>query len=207
MHIPAFFKIEDNLIIDSFIRQHSFASLISRGIHFPIVSHIPIELETNAAGEQVLWGHLSKANPQWLDFAVHPQVLAVFMSPFHHYISSSWYGHENVPTWNYISVQVSGTIHILPEEESEEALRRLMTKYEAGMEKPMQYDQLSEQTKKQKLGIVGFEIKINTKEAAFKLSQNRNRNDFQQIILQLETSSDPIAQGMASEMRRFVTNL
>jgi transcriptional regulator len=44
-------------------------------------------------------------------FYGNDEVLA-FSGP-HSYISSSWYDHENVPTWNYIAVHVYGKIKLL----------------------------------------------------------------------------------------------
>jgi predicted FMN-binding regulatory protein PaiB len=48
MHTPSHFKITDHHIIDQFIREHSFATLISIGERYPLATHIPLELEINA---------------------------------------------------------------------------------------------------------------------------------------------------------------
>ncbi|SEF39789.1 Putative FMN-binding domain-containing protein [Algoriphagus boritolerans DSM 17298 = JCM 18970] len=44
------------------------------------------------------------------------EVLVNFQGPYA-YISSSWYNHENVPTWNYLAVHVYGKIRIIEGEE------------------------------------------------------------------------------------------
>ncbi len=128
MYIPSYFKVDDPSLIDLFIQNNSFGTLITKGETFPLAPHIPLELESNKVGEQVLWGHISKANPQWRSFESNANVLAVFLSPIHHYISSSWYQYDNVPTWNYISIQVSGTLQIINGEALAESLRRLTSK-------------------------------------------------------------------------------
>jgi len=51
----------------------------------------------------------------------------MFQGP-HAYISSSWYESENVPTWNYQSVHVYGTVSIMSEKELEEDLIQLLQK-------------------------------------------------------------------------------
>ena len=42
--------------------------------------------------------------------------MIIFPGP-HAYVSSSWYDHENVPTWNYIAVHVYGKIKIIEGEQ------------------------------------------------------------------------------------------
>ena len=89
MYIPNQYEITDPLLIEQFIKENGFATIISTGSVFPIATHIPIELEKNENGEKVLWGHLSRANPQWKLFEKHENVLVIFLSSIHHYISSS----------------------------------------------------------------------------------------------------------------------
>ena len=51
-------------------------------------------------------------------------LLAIF-SGVHTYISSSWYNHENVPTWNYLAVHVSGKIRLIEGQELMDHLKSL----------------------------------------------------------------------------------
>ncbi|HYG39997.1 MAG TPA: FMN-binding negative transcriptional regulator [Cytophagales bacterium] len=82
MYIPKYFEVTDRKIIEQFIRENSFATIISSGNEFPTATHIPIELEVNEKGETVLWGHISKANSQWKLFESNPNVLVIFLSRF-----------------------------------------------------------------------------------------------------------------------------
>ncbi len=202
MHIPILFEITDPQVIDRFIKENGLGTLISKGTDFPVATHIPIELEVNENGEKVLWGHISKTNPQWQEFERSPNVLVIFLSPVHHYISSSWYDHPNVPTWNYLSVHISGKIRLIEGEKLWESVRRLTNKYEHKSTNPVSLDTLPDSVQKQMNGIVGFEIRIDKTEAAFKLSQNRNENDFRNIIKQLRLSNDLSANLMADVMER-----
>ncbi len=45
MHTPKLFKITDNKIIEQFIKENGFATLITKGSDFPTGTHIPMELE------------------------------------------------------------------------------------------------------------------------------------------------------------------
>jgi transcriptional regulator len=136
MHIPKIFEITNNQIIEQYIKENGFATLISVGETFPIATHIPIEFETNSNGEKKLSGHISKENPQWIDFDKLPNVLVIFLSPINHYISSSWYNHPNTPTWNYISIHISGKLKIIDGDALWQSVGRLTNKYEAKMKCP-----------------------------------------------------------------------
>jgi transcriptional regulator len=50
-------------------------------------------------------------------------------------------------------------------------------------------------------GTVGFQVRVNRLEASFKLSQNRDDEDYRSIILQLEARPDDLSRGVASAMR------
>ncbi|MBK9483669.1 MAG: FMN-binding negative transcriptional regulator [Chitinophagaceae bacterium] len=202
MHIPKLFEITDNSIIEKFINENGLATLITKGSPFPVGTHIPIDLEINENGNKVLWGHISKANPQWKDFENDENVLVIFLSPVHSYISSSWYNHPNAPTWNYLSVHITGKLKIIEGEKLWETVRRLTNRYEQKSEHPVSLDTLPESVQKQMNGIVGFEIRIDKVEAAFKLSQNRNDEDFENIVKQLRLSNELSSRLMADVMER-----
>ena len=129
-------------------------------------------------------------------------IVLVIFSGAHTYISSSWYDHENVPTWNYLAVHVYGKVKLHSLEESIEALKRLVNKYEAKSEKPVRIEDLSKKTMLQACGIVSFEIEITAVEAKKKLSQNRDDKNYQTIISKLENSNDNQAIAVAEEMKK-----
>ena len=129
MYIPDLYKNEDQEAIRTFLKANAFGILINQTNGRLWATHIPLELEINKEGEDVLMGHISKENPQWTAFESNDEVLAVFTGP-HSYISSSWYDHENVPTWNYMAVHVYGTIKIMEGEELLASLKELTNKYE-----------------------------------------------------------------------------
>jgi transcriptional regulator len=201
MYIPTHFKNDNIDEIKKFIQSNSFGILIGAGETKIMASHIPLELYTNEAGEDVLYGHISKANTQWKNFENHKDVLVIF-SGQHSYISSSWYDHENVPTWNYIAVHVYGTIRIIEGNMLLDSLKRLVNKYERNSANPVSVEKMSERVIDNGLkGIVGFEIKINEIEAAYKLSQNRDTKNYENIIKELEKKGDPDSMAIAKEMR------
>lgn len=202
MHVPKIFEITDNQVIEQFIEENGFATLVSIGETFPIGTHIPMELETNSKGEKVLAGHISKENPQWIDFEKSPNVLVIFLSPINHYISSSWYDHPNAPTWNYISIHISGKLKIIEGDELWQSVSRLNDKYESKMKCPFSLEATTKSVQRQMNGIVGFEISIDKIDASFKLSQNRSEEDFENIIKELRLSNGLSSKLMADAMER-----
>ena len=157
MYIPDIYKNENKEEINKFIQENSFGILINQTNGKLWATHIPLELDTNKNGGSILFGHLSKENPQWEGFIENNEVLAVFSGP-HSYISSSWYDHENVPTWNYIAVHVYGTIKIIDAEAAIEVLKKQVDKYEQKSKNPVRIEDFSKKTMMQSSGIVAFEI-------------------------------------------------
>lgn len=203
MYVPKQFRIEDKELIAQFIHENGFATLISSTTVHPVATHIPLELEQNADGETVLWGHVAKANPHWKIFEQHPQVLAIFFSDIHHYISSSWYDHPNAPTYNYMSVHVQGTIRMMNKEEEWESVKRLVRKYEKIAQHPIDLETLPPPIQREMAGLVGFEIKIDHIDAAFKLSQNRDDENYERIIAALEQQESVTAKSLARIMAQL----
>jgi transcriptional regulator len=149
-------------------------------------------------------GHLSRANPQWKTFDDESEVLTIFSGP-HAYISSSWYDHENVPTWNYIAVHIYGKIRIIEGAELLDSLNQLVDKYEASSRQPVSMEGMSKQFVEQSLkGLVGFEILITNIEASYKLSQNRDQKNQLAIIAELEKRNDPRSLSIAAEMKKHL---
>ena len=200
MYIPEVYKNENQLDIQNFIHQNGFGILVNQTNGKLWATHIPLLLEEKD-GKQILVGHVSIENPQAESFKTNDEVLVVF-SGVHSYISSSWYDHENVPTWNYLAVHVYGKLKIHSLEETIEALKRLVDKYEAKSEKPVRFEDLSKKTMLQARGIISFEIEITSIEAMKKLSQNRDDKNYQNIISKLEKSNDFQSIEVAKEMKK-----
>ena len=198
MYIPHQYKNEDVSEVKEFLKQNSFGILINIVDGKPWGTHIPMELEIDIAGKDVLMGHLAKANPQLKNFEDNSEVLCIFNGP-HSYVSSSWYQEEEVPTWNYIAVHVYGRLKIITGEVLLGHLEKLVDKYEVGSENPVKIENLSKNTMRQIKGVVGFQIEINDIQAAYKLSQGRER-DHKKIIAELRKLDHSGSEAIANEM-------
>lgn len=201
MFIPDIYKNENQEEIRTFLIQNSFGILVNQTDGKLCATHIPLELDTNKEGKEVLLGHISKENPQWKGFADNDEVLAIFSGP-HSYISSSWYDHENVPTWNYIAVHVYGKIKVVEGEAVIDSLKKLVDKYEQNSDCPIRVEDLSKKTMMQTRGIVAFEIEIQDIQSTKKMSQNRGESDYKNIILELEKTENSQSIAVADEMKK-----
>lgn len=209
MYIPKYYRVTEEVMINQFIRQNSFATLVSCDQQLPVATHLPLELVQNESGEKFLNGHVARANKQWRTFETNDEVLAIFAGP-HTYVSARWYDHVNVPTWNYMVAHVYGKPRLVTDRDELYAmLKQLVDRYEAGAvtENAYKLENLSKDfVEKEMKGVVGFQIKINRVEAKFKLSQNRRQPDYDNVIAELQKSDDADAQEVAKAMsqNRFV---
>ena len=206
MYTPKYFKVTNFEEIREFIQTNSFGTLVTTKKGKPIATHLPFQLVEEEEAYYVT-GHMAYGNPQWRTFETTEEVLVMFQGP-HAYISSSWYEQENVPTWNYQAVHVYGTATILDEGELIQDLTKLLEKYEKQREDPVLWDKLSPSLLEKEIkGIVGFKIMVGEIQAAYKLSQNRNENDYANIIEQLHNEENPDSKQLAEVMEKKRKNL
>lgn len=200
MYIPKYFKVENVDGILDFVQKNSFGTIVTTKKGKPIATHLPLGL--NKKGDDYyITGHMAYGNPQWRTFETCRDVLIMFQGP-HAYISSSWYNQENVPTWNYQAVHVYGKAIILENDELIEDLTKMLEKYEGNRENPVLWDKLSTHLLEKELkGIVGFKIKVGEIQAAYKLSQNRNKSDYINIISKLQNEGNSNSEQMAELMK------
>ncbi|MEZ5326725.1 MAG: FMN-binding negative transcriptional regulator [Verrucomicrobiales bacterium] len=204
MYSPAAFKIDDHAALVAFMRQHSFATIITHDGEVPHATHMPVLYrESSGGGEGTLVSHLARANPQWRHFENGQEVLVTFTGP-HAYISPSWYDTQPaVPTWNYTVVHVYGIPRLVTDpQEFATMLEELVEFYEAPRANRWHGTIPQEFRDNLMRAIVGFEIKITRIEGKFKLSQNRPA-DAPGVMAALEDSVDQTDREVAGMMRRY----
>ncbi|BCK88062.1 protease synthase and sporulation protein PAI 2 [Sideroxyarcus emersonii] len=205
MYVPEHFAEADLTTLHAFMRQHSFATLVTQHDGAPFASHLPMFLDAAIGPYGAVFGHLARGNPQWQDLAAGAEALVMFQGP-HAYVSPAWYVPNPmvVPTWNFMAVHAYGSARILPQDELAGALHQLVDEHEQAFDPPWKL-QLSESMRERTLGaIVGFEIRLGRIEGKFKLSQNRSEQDRRNVIAQLSQSTHgrEIAQRMSLDLER-----
>ena len=195
MHVPDKWNMSDTGVIHSFIEQHGFAVLVSNDLN---ASHLPLILKSDEAEKGVLYGHFARANSHWKT-VIGQSILCIFNGP-HGYISPTWYdSYPAVPTWNYSSVHVKGTVELTDDESTLSILELTIRKYEPSLlgEQtfiPIEYQQKLSQ------GIVGFKIVIDDIQGQQKLGQHRSAADQQGVAAGLLKSASMDHQQLLSYM-------
>ena len=200
MYIHKLYREENREKILEFLRQNEFATLVTYDGERPVASHLLMEIVED--GENLFVnGHMSKANSLWKTFEKNIEVLVIFQGP-HTYISPTWYNHINVPTWNYQSVHVYGKSRLITDHrEAYELLKRLIDRHETNS--PYKLETLPQDfVEKEMKGIVAFQIEATRIEANYKLSQNRDDENYRRIVSHLEERRDDLSHGVAQAMRK-----
>jgi transcriptional regulator len=198
VYIPKYYREEDRPKILAFLKQNNFPVLVSFDGEKPIATHAPVEVVENEHGEITIYAHMSRANPQWKTFN-EQEILLIFQGA-HTYISPRWYNHVNVPTWNYMMVHVYAKVRLLQGDELFELLSRLVRNHEANSQyrlESLPQDFVQKEIK----GVVGFAMYVTRIGAGYKLSQNRNDEDHENIVQELDKRGDTDSVKVASAMR------
>jgi transcriptional regulator len=199
MFIPKLYKSEDYNLMREIIRENSFALLIS-SVDKIRATHSMMMLNEDDPENIYIETHISRANPQAKTLKNGDEVLCDFLGA-HTYISSSWYDHINVSTWNYEAVQIHGKVEIMDHDELYTHLDKLTSKYESFQQCPMMVKDMGREfVEKEMKGAFGIKIIPTEIFIKQKLSQNRKENDFNNIIIQLEQSDDN-ARKIAEKMK------
>lgn len=203
MYIPKLYKSEDYHLMKEIIKENAFALLIS-SVDKIRATHSMMMLNEDDHEQIYIETHISKANPQAKLLKNGDEVLCDFLGA-HTYISSSWYDHVNVSTWNYEAVQIYGKVELMNHEELYNHLDKLTYKYESVQRCPMFVKDMGKEfVEKEMKGAFGLKIIPTEICIKQKLSQNRKENDFQNIISNLEQSGEnekKIAEKMKSLKR------
>lgn len=208
MYHFSYFKEPDQARILAFLEENPFAFLTgSFSSGSPVATQIPVLHEVRE-GDLYVQGHFMRKTDHHKAFEENPQALVVFTGP-HAYVSASWYSNPSIgSTWNYMSVHVRGTMRFMSPEELVALMRKLTLKFEGGdAESPTYYDNLPESFLSQMMpAIVGFELRAESVDNVFKLSQNRDEQSYRNIMEQLEQGGGQ-AENVAHEMRKRVDEL
>ena len=200
MYIPKIYKSEDQKLMKEIIRENSFALLISDKEKLS-ATHSMFLVNENEVNFY-LETHISKANFQAKVLKDGDEVLCDFLGA-HSYISSSWYNHQNVSTWNYEAVQIRGKVKLMNDDELYEHLRKLTFKYEKNQKCPMLVENMEDEYVKNEMkGAFGIHIFPTEIYVASKLSQNRNEANAERIISNLIEADDSDSKKIAEKMKK-----
>lgn len=172
----------------SIVEAYPFALLVTTDANGLHATQTPIFFETDDPEDMRLIGHIARRNPQASGLVPGQSALAVFTGP-HAYISGSWYQTKpEVPTWNYVSAQVSGILEPLDEPEQNRAvLEKTAQKLNAYGEGTWAMEDAPEGRVEVLLPYIrSFRITAHSIHGASKLSQTHPQDDRERVIAHLQ---------------------
>lgn len=199
MHPNSTFRLEHRATLEALIEEVCFGMVFAVTPDGPRVAHTPVV----STGDGAVQFHLSSGNAltRHLDGTT---ALIVVNGP-NAYVSPRWYAAAGqVPTWNYVALELEGRVRRMAREGTEALLGRIGAMQEPRIiagGKPWQPDTVPRDYWDRLMrGIVGFELEVQAWRPTFKLSQNKDAADREQIADGLEASG---SRAMATLMRTF----
>ncbi|SHE57209.1 negative transcriptional regulator, PaiB family [Pedobacter caeni] len=201
MYVPNQFQFKDEAEKIAFMKQYSFATIITNKDQLPIATQLPFFIEEQQ-DKLVLTSHFAIANEQ-AKYIEATTSLVLFTEP-HAYISPAHYDkQESVPTWDYISVHAYGKAKILEDENSKtKVLEQMISFYDQNY--LAQWNSLSDKFKKGMMrGIVAFELEVTDLQGQKKLSQNKTEAERHRIVEHLEKGDNTVEKDLATYIRKL----
>lgn len=206
MYLPKYFSENDYEKVKKLIERNGFATVLSFPKNErPFINHLPLIFSSTDGEQEVLIGHMAKANPQWKHFKENPEC-TIIINGEHTYISPRWYqSGRDVPTWNYAVAHLHGKIELVEDFNGQvDILKQLSTCFEKPSNTPWEFELPSDLLNEKALtgAIISFKFRPEKIEAKFKLSQNRSPEDRQGVIEGLgEERTDDMSAAIREMMR------
>lgn len=188
---PHFNALDDQAEIRRMVESIGAAEIVTVGPdNSPFATLLPILWSGDGA---TVIAHMARANDHWQHIEPGSRYLAIVAGP-QAYISPVWYASKAehgrvVPTWNYTTVHLSGTITVHDDPEwVRDAVTKLTERHEHARPSPWAVtDAPSTYVDANLKAIVGLRMSVERVEAKAKLSQNRSAADRAGVISALNT--------------------
>ena len=180
MYIPPFFK-QDRAASLKFADERGFGTVCAFDARRPVASSLPFYLSYADDGTPQAAFHVARHNPlikladgqtSWLLAVNGPDA----------YVSPDWYvSPDQVPTWLYQSVHLSGPVRLLSDDELALQIDTLSAKFENRLlpKKPWTSGKMTAgRLETMKKAIVGLVMTVEEVEGSFKLNQHKSEADY-----------------------------
>ncbi|MGY3603458.1 MULTISPECIES: FMN-binding negative transcriptional regulator [unclassified Bradyrhizobium] len=202
MYTPPPFK-PDRAASLAFAEARGFGLVCAWDGAKPIASPLPFYLSYAADGTPRAVFHLARHNPLIKLAGTSSWLLAVTGSDA--YVSADWYvSRDQVPTWLYQAVHLSGPVRPLSDDELAVQIDTLSAKFENRLlpKKPWTSAKMTAaRLEAMKKAIVGLEMTVEEVEGSFKLNQHKSETDYAAVAGALASQTDAGAQQIAHLMR------
>jgi transcriptional regulator len=202
MYTPPMFK-PDRAASLAFAQTRGFGLVCAWDGKKPIASPLPFYLIFADDGTPRAAFHVARHNPlAKLAGGTASWLLAVTGADA--YVSPDWYvSPDQVPTWLYEVVHLTGTVRTLSDEELAEQIETLSAKFEDRLlpKKPWKSSKMTAgRLDALKKAIVGMVMTVEEVEGSFKLSQHKSDADHAAIASAMLQRPDEAAQTIGKQM-------
>jgi transcriptional regulator len=184
MHPDAAFRTDDRALMESLVEQIGFGMIFATTPDGPRVAHTPLLW----AGSGVLHFHLSRGNA--LTRHLNGMTALALVNGPEGYVSPRWYADDaQVPTWNYVALELEGRIRQMDAAGLRDLLEALIAREEARVAGVGEWSlaQVPDSKLRPMLsGIVGFSLEVQAWRPTLKLSQNKSHEERQRVAGGLE---------------------
>jgi len=170
----------------------------------PVASPVPFYLAYANDGTTQVAFHVARHNPL-VKLADGSSSWLVAVSGVDAYVSADWYvSPDQVPTWLYQAVHMTGPVRMLTEQELAVQVDTLSDKFEQRL-LPKKLWTTAKMTvgrlEAMKKAIVGLSMTVEEVEASFKLNQHKSEADYAAVAGALGSQGDVASQQVAQLMR------
>jgi transcriptional regulator len=202
MYTPPMFK-PDRAASLAFAQARGFGTVCAWDGNKPTASSLPFYLTFADDGTPRAAFHVARHNPlAKLGGGTASWLLAVNGADA--YVSPDWYvSPDQVPTWLYQVVHLTGTVRPLSDDELAEQIDTLSAKFENRLlpKKPWMSSKMTAgRLDAMKKAIVGLVMTVEEIEGSFKLNQHKSDADHADVANALASQDDAGAQAIGEQM-------
>ena len=195
------FRIEDDHAL-AFAAARGFGAIVAADARGPRASHVPFVI-ARRDDRVIVQLHLTARNPL-VELADGIRRFLLIVSGDDAYISNDWYvSRDNVSTWLYEAVHLSGVAHLRDRGENRGHGDALLAVSEARLPKqPWDLTQMEPGKREQMLASIRvIDLVVDEIEGQSKLNQHKSDADYVALVDRLAQAEETASQRLAEKMR------
>ncbi|WP_372022925.1 FMN-binding negative transcriptional regulator (plasmid) [Tistrella mobilis] len=215
MYVPAHYRTDDPAAILGWLARFPFGTLVTTGADgLPLATSLPVITEDRGITEDqatdditglTIAAHMARRNPHAAALSTGMPALLVVNGP-DAYISPAWYESPvNVPTWDYVGLQIRGRLTVIDDRDDLlDLMRRQIAAFEARTATGWTLDAAPEAHVDRLIqGVVGLRIQVERIDCMQKLSQNKptDRPTIQAALRASGSDYGPVVAGLMDLVR------
>jgi len=202
MYMPTAFQV-DRAASLAFAAARGFGLIAACHGGSPVASPLPFHLDYARDGSPRVAFHVARANPL-AGLADKGGVWLMSVLGADAYVSPDWYASsDQVPTWLYQTVQLSGPVRPMAADALAQHLDDLAATFEGWLapKPPWTAERVTPARRKQLMkAIVGIEMNVETVAGSFKLNQHKSDADQVSVTRALAAQDDTGSRTIAARM-------